>query len=294
MVIVALIVLGLCLGSFVNAFVWRLHEQELLEAENESRTKSKKSGAKKLSTASSRLTAQDLSITKGRSMCVHCHHELSARDLMPVLSYVWLRGKCRYCHKPIDDNPLAELITPLLFVVSYVYWPYSLHGQGLFMFCVWMVFLVGFVTLALYDFKWFLLPERVVFPLIALGLIQVLVVAILYHGGWQTLLLALWGVLISSGLFYGLFVVSKGAWIGFGDVTLGIVLGLILGGPGKAFLLLFVASLLGTLVALPLLVTGKAKRGTHLPFGPFLLLAAIIVYLFGTSLIDWYTGQFLG
>lgn len=261
MVIVILVVLGLALGSFVNAFVWRLHK------------------------------GRDW--VRERSECTHCHHELAAKDLVPVLSYLWLRGRCRYCRKPIQDSPLTELITPLLFVVSYLYWPYALHGAGLFTFCLWLVFLVGFVALGLYDLRWFLLPDKIVFPLIGLAGLQVLVMAALYHGGWPVLLGAAWGVVIDSGIFYLLFQLSGGKWIGGGDVKLGIVLGLLVGGPGKALLLLFIASLLGTLVALPLLLSGKAKRSTPLPFGPFLLAGAVITVLFGTRLIGWYMSQFL-
>jgi leader peptidase (prepilin peptidase)/N-methyltransferase len=91
----------LCLGSFVNALIWRLHTQEGLKSKKE-RTK--------------------YSITKGRSMCMHCKHTLSTIDLIPVFSWIYLRGKCRYCGYTIPDNPISELLTPTLFVISYLYW----------------------------------------------------------------------------------------------------------------------------------------------------------------------------
>src|ERR1700712_4728549 len=102
-----LVVLGLIFGSFVNAFVWRLHERESLLQKKRKPTK------KQLS---------ELSILHGRSMCVHCHHELAAKDLVPLFSWLWLRGKCRYCHKPIQDSPLIEAVLPVLFIVSYLAW----------------------------------------------------------------------------------------------------------------------------------------------------------------------------
>ncbi len=285
MVILTLLILGLCLGSFVNALVWRLHKQMELE---EARPV-KKAVAK----TSKKLTSEDLSITKGRSMCSHCHHPLAAKDLLPLVSYLWLRGKCRYCHRPILDTPAAELLTPLLFVVSYLSWPYGFEGRGLFLIVLWLIFLVGFVALAIYDFKWQLLPDRIVFPLIGIGVVQVLVVATVFDGGLQSLLGAALGAAIGSGIFYILFMVSGGAWIGFGDVKLGIVLGLLAGSASGAFLTIFLASLIGTLVAVPLLASGRATRTSHLPFGPFLLAGSIIVVLYGGRMLAWYQGLFL-
>lgn len=292
MVILILVLLGLCLGSFVNALVWRLHKQEERE-EIERQPWSLRTFVPKLLLLL-RKSDDKYSIATGRSMCTHCGHGLAAKDLVPVASYLWLRGKCRYCRKPIQDTPMAELVTPLVFVISYIFWPTEFTGAGLFTFVLWLVFLVGFVALSLYDLKWFLLPDRVVFPLIGLAIIQVLIVATLFGGGWSVILEAFWGVAIGSGIFYLLHLVSGGTWIGLGDVKLGVVLGLLVGGPANAFMVIFVASLLGTLIALPLLLTGRATRTSHLPFGPFLMAATFIVVIFGGQLIDWYTGALIG
>lgn len=294
MVIIAIAVLGLCLGSFVNALVSRLNsQQELIDRRERLPANVSKKAAKALD-----VKLREASIAHGRSRCPRCQRELAVRDLVPVLSYLWLRGRCRYCHKPIPDTPLVELLTPALFIISYLNWPYALQGptlqKGQLLFGFWLVFLVGFVTLARYDLKWFLLPDRVVFPLALLAVLQVLILTTVYGGGWQELLSAGWGVLIASGIFWLLFQVSGGRWIGGGDVKLGLVLGLIIGGPGRSVLMLFIASLLGTLVALPLLAIGKANRGSQLPFGPYLLAATIIVYLWGSGLTAWYTRQLLG
>lgn len=282
MVIAILIILGLCLGSFVNALVWRVYKQMELE----DAVPIKKSAAAR----KQKLSHNDLSITKGRSMCSHCHHPLAVKDLVPVISYLSLKGKCRYCARPIQDSPLAELMTPLLFVVSYLAWPYQFEGKGLPLFIFWLVFLVAFVALALYDLRWYLLPNRIVFPLVGLATTQTIVVATLYGGGIRTIIGALAGVAVGSGIFYILYKVSDGTWIGGGDVKLGIVLGLLAGGAVMSFLIIFIASLIGTLVALPLLATGRAGRSSHLPFGPFLLAGCIVVVLFGQRLLDWYSG----
>lgn len=273
MVIVILLIVGLSFGSFVNALVWRLREQE--ELQNKKAVKNKKA----------RL--QELSILRGRSMCPHCRHELAAKDLVPVLSWIGLRGRCRYCHHKIDDSPAVELATAALFVLSYIYWPSQLHGLGLMQFCFFLAFLVGFVALAVYDVRWYLLPDKIVFPLVGLAAAELLATLVFFHGGWAAVTSAVWGVIIASGWFWVLYQVSDGSWIGGGDVKLGLVLGLLLGGPLRSLFLLFIASLLGTAVSVPLLATGKANRKSLIPFGPFLLAAAVIIILFGSSFVGW-------
>jgi prepilin signal peptidase PulO-like enzyme (type II secretory pathway) len=261
MIPLLLVILGLVLGSFVNALVWRLH-------------------AKK-------------DWINDRSECVHCHHKLGPLDLIPVASWVLLKGKCRYCHKKIDDNPLVELALPLLFIISYSFWPGSLQGSNLIEFVFWLAFLVGFMVLAVYDLRWYLLPDKVVFPLIILAGLQVFAVAI-YEGDWKILTSGLLGVVAISGIFYVLYQLSKGQWIGGGDVKLGIVLGLLAGGLLEGFLVLFAASVAGVIAALPMIVKGQATRKTQLPFGPLLILGLIFVKLFGSSIIGWYTGLIYG
>ena len=255
MIIAALVVFGLILGSFVNALVWRFHEQDVRAEQG-------------------KPADVELSMMKGRSMCSHCHHPLAPKDLIPLLSWLYLRGKCRYCRVRIQDNPLLEAGLPVLYIISFLAWPRPLQGEHLLTLIFWLVFLVGFLALAAYDLRWFLLPDRIVFPLIGLAVVELLVRLVFFHGGLAVILGAMWGVAICSGLFWLLYRISDGAWIGGGDVKLGIVLGLIVGGPLHGFLLLFIASTVGSLVSLPLLLVGKAARKTQLPFGPFLLLAA--------------------
>ncbi|HSW99275.1 MAG TPA: prepilin peptidase [Candidatus Saccharimonadales bacterium] len=257
MVPLVLILLGLCFGSFANAFAWRLHEKRNWVSE--------------------------------RSECPHCHHILAPKDLVPVLSWLALRGKCRYCRKPIPDTPLPELATPALFVLSYIYWPQPLHGVGLFQFGLWLVFLVAFVVLAVYDIRWYLLPDKVVFPLMALAGVWVAGTWVITGAhGWRAAFGSAVGAAIISGLFFVLHQASKGKWIGFGDVKLGVVLGALAGGALPACLVLFWASCIGVLVSLPLVVAGKAGRKTQLPFGPLLMAGTVIAVLFGQGIVDWY------
>ncbi len=269
MVMLILVLLGLCLGSFTNALVWRLHRQQ---GASEKKAKS-----------------QEYSVLRGRSMCPHCKHRLEARDLVPVISWVALGGKCRYCGKPIFwQYPAVEILMALLFVLSYLLWPEPLDSQGTVEFCLWLVYLVGFVALAVYDLRWMLLPNRIVFPLVGLAAVQRLVDATYYGGGLDLLLQVFLSTLIAGGIFFLIFQVSKGKWIGGGDVKLGIFIGILLGSPELSILMLFVASSLGSLYTVPLMAAGKLKRNAHVPFGPFLIAGTIIVKLFGERFIDWY------
>jgi len=161
------------------------------------------------------------------------------------------------------------------------------------LFVFWLVFLTGFLALVVYDLKWMLLPNKIVYPLIALATVQTLTIVFAFDGGLNSLREAALGFLISGGLFYILFQLSGGKWIGGGDVKLGMLLGIVVGGPSKSLLLLFLASLSGSAVAVPLLLSGRATKTTRVPFGPFLIIAGVVVQLFGAALIDWYKHNFL-
>jgi prepilin signal peptidase PulO-like enzyme (type II secretory pathway) len=180
---------------------------------------------------------------------------------------------------------------PFLFVISYLCWPFVLQGSAVLVFVLWLCFLVGFLALAVYDLRWFLLPDKIVFPLASLAVAQVIAVAI-WDKDWHVCVGALAGTLAISGLFYLIFQFSKGTWIGGGDVKLGLVLGPLAGGLLEGFLVLFIASLIGVIFALPMIVKGKAHAKTPLPFGPLLIAGLIVVKLFGAGIINWYTGLF--
>lgn len=279
MIIAVLLVVGLCMGSFVNALVWRLHEQE-------SQKRKKKQDKKYL---------QELSVLKGRSMCPSCKHGLGVKDLIPVLSWLSLGGKCRYCKKPISAQyPVVELATAALFVGSYIWRPMPFTTAQTLLFVLWLPLLVGFMALIVYDFRWMLLPNRIVYPLAYIaGAFAVISVASAEKPGMALINTTL-AVIIGGGLFYALYQVSNGKWIGGGDVRLGWILGLIAGTPARSALFIFIAALLGTVISLPLMASHKMKRNSIIPFGPFLIIGLIIVQLFGHSILFWYQRTFLG
>jgi prepilin signal peptidase PulO-like enzyme (type II secretory pathway) len=278
-IVISLILLGLCFGSFVNALVWRLHQQELANK----KTKSS-------------ILHSPFSILSGRSMCPNCSHQLATKDLVPVLSWILLQRKCRYCKKPISwQYPSVELAALIVFVVSYLFWPGGLHTHGsLILFVTWLATSVGLLALLVYDFKWMLLPSKIIYPTLAVATAGRLVYLLSYEPNhWHGLFMWVLSVVVASGLFWLIFISSKGAWIGYGDVRLGLITGTVLADPLKSFLMIFVASLLGLVFMLPALASRKKRLASRLPFGPFLIIATMIVLLFGQSVIDWYRRLFI-
>jgi len=265
MIFVAIVLFGLCLGSFAGALVWRIHEQELSSAKD-----------------------SRLSIVNGRSMCPNCHHQLAWYDLLPVASWLALKGKCRYCHVPISWRyPALELANAALFAGSYLLWPFGFTSSGLILFILWLAIITLFVALIIYDWLWMILPNRLVFPLVGLSIIFVSVrLALSPQPLAHNLIMLGLSVLTASGLFWVLHMVSRGRWIGGGDVKLGLSLGLILTRPEYSLLMIFIASVIGSIFALPAYI--KNRRNSRIPFGPFLILSTIIVLFYGPTVIGWY------
>ena len=263
MVTTILFVLGLCLGSFINALVWRLQNKRDWVHE--------------------------------RSECVDCRHKLSAKDLIPVISWLVLRGKCRYCKKPISTQyPIVELVTAGLFTVSYVAWPKPLTTFLLFKLVMWLLLLVVLTALSVYDLRTMLLPDKLVSFAAVLTIVYVLGSVIILNDKFVVMRDAFFGLIAFGGLFYLLFQVSKGKWIGGGDVKLGFVLGAWLGNPFLSLLAIFAASLLGTIIVAGTSVFKKIELNAKLPFGPLLIAGTIIVTLYGSQIIDKYLWYVLG
>ena len=109
----------------------------------------------------------------------------------------------------------------------------------------------------------------------------------------MSLLGVLGGIAVASGLFYVLFQISNGKWIGGGDVKLGIAIGLLVASPVLAMLTLFIASITGLIVMSPGVVRGKVDMTTQLPFGPFLILGTVVTVLYGQTILNWYLDVFL-
>ena len=245
--------LGIILGSFINAWVWRIEN--------------------------------NLSIAKGRSMCPHCKHTLAWYDLLPVLSYLMLRGRCRYCKAKISSQyPIIEISTGLIFMTLYIFQSPQSVQQWVAL-VILLVTTVLLVAAYIYDAKHMELPEMFMLPAIALGLV--------YFGlniFWQGV-----GAMVPQAIALGAFVFayiamwyfSKGQWLGAGDIRLAAIMGLFLT-PKQLVVSIFSAYLIGSIYGLSILVKSKKKQGIKVPFGPFLIIGFYIGLFFGTQIANWY------
>lgn len=232
---------------------------------------------------------------KSRSVCDHCGHQLGAHDLVPLLSWIMLGGKCRYCQKKISVFfPLVEAGLGAAFVVSYLFIPYDLVGVDLTLFVLWLFGLVIMAALIVSDLKWFLLPSKLVYPLTLVAFMHRIVAIIAFEQALADAFIATaLALVIGAGLFWVLNKVSGGRWIGDGDYRLGVAIALFLGDPVRTWMVLFFASVFGLLFALPILVRSGRKVQVKIPFGPFLILGLGVSYLVGQQVIDWYSRMFL-
>lgn len=236
---------------------------------------------------------------KGRSECASCKQRLGAKDLVPVLSWLSTRGRCRYCKAKLTiAYPLVEIGCGVAFLLSYLYMPYELSGTNIALFVIWLLSLVIMVALVIFDARWFILPNKLVYPLALLAIAHRLIFVISNTKPFSNDLLSLGlSLFVSAGVFLILYIASSGKWIGDGDIRLGVAMGLFLPGGIESWLVIFIASVLGLIVGL--LFTpkkGKNKKKlmtTKIPFGPMLILGLFIVYLFGSHIIDWYSSSFL-
>jgi len=215
------------------------------------------------------------SIVTPPSHCPHCGHRLGVLDLVPVLSWLWLKGKCRYCRERIRPRyPLVELLTAALFIGVFLRW-----GLSAWTLAGWALTVI-LVACSFIDLDEGIIPDVITIPGVILGL----AVSFFTLG----FLPALWGALAFGGVLFLVAVISKGG-MGGGDVKLAAVIGSFTGLPG-AFITLLLSSFLGAVYGVTLMLVGRAGRKTPVKFGPFLAVAAYTAYLFAREIIAWYMG----
>lgn len=232
------------------------------------------------------------------SHCASCHHRLARKDLIPVFSYLRLRGRCRYCQVAIPKRILwVEMGTGLLFAFLYWYYGLGLELVATALYCCL------FIILMVIDLEHGLILNKVVYPSMAITLLISVFLPpskVIYPSESVTLLfdtllpqLGIIQALIGGGIGLGLFllivIVSRGG-MGWGDVKMAALTGIISG--YLIVVALFLAIVLGGLAAVILLVFKIKKRKQGIPFAPFLSLAAIATLLFGTSILSWYLNLF--
>ncbi len=228
------------------------------------------------------------------SHCDACQHRLAPKDLIPVLSYLWLRGRCRYCQTPVPRRIFwVEIGSGLLF--AFTFWHY---GPGI-EFVIITFYCCLFVVLGVIDLEHKLILNKIIYPAAVVALIidillpQAGILDVSLSQPW--VLAGLIGGangLISGAIGFAILLVPaliSRRGMGWGDVKMAALIGLVVGFP-LVFVALFMGIVLGGLVAVLLLLLKKKKRKEAIPFGPFLSLATIATLLWGSDILNWYLG----
>lgn len=222
-----------------------------------------------------------------RSVCLKCKHQLKWYDNIPIISWLILRGKCRKCGKKIGVlELLSELGLAIAFaLVSLTFNPVSATPLSIAIFVILLLLTISLGFLAIYDGMCGELP---VFALTISGICAIILVTL---KGWASFAISgfspelisepVLAALLFGGIYLILYKISKGKWVGDGDWILAGIIGLALGSPWLALVALFLSNLSATLVMYPLV---KKRRSHKIYFGPFLVLAFVLVAAFETQL----------
>ena len=262
-------ILGVIIGSFLNVVIYRLHTNKSLS---------------------------------GRSHCLSCGATLKPYDLIPVVSYLWLRGRCRVCGCSFSPRyVLVEAMTGALFVLGFLF------SGSLTDFLIFCLVTIVLVVIAVYDYYHLIIPDKLVMWLLGIATFWLLYQFFSTELALSEIAYILLAALLAAGFFAGLWIVSKGRWIGLGDAKLVFPLCLLLSYK-IVFSFVVVSFWIGAVVSLLLLgiLWVKKKRGkphlrfskdsltikSEIPFAPFIIVSFFIVYLFGVNVLD-ITAQFL-
>ena len=259
--IIIVFLFGLAIGSFANVCIYRLPREKSIA-------------------------------NPPRSFCPHCGKTITWYDNIPVLGFLLLRGKCRYCRASISAQyPLVELLIGLLFVGVYLF-VFS-RGERLILIPFYWYFCTTLVILSVIDGEFFILPDRLTYPLVILGFL----LAALYPGhlGSSTigagLLRALIGAVAGGLSLWLIGVLGKAAFkkeaMGLGDVKLMAAVGAWQGWELVLFAI-FLGALVAAVVGITCIVMKKAKLGSKIPFGPYLAAGSLITLFFGWEILLWY------
>lgn len=234
----AIFIFGLLWGSFLNVLIDRLPNNETIF---------------------------------GRSKCDHCHQALGFFDLWPIVSFCVLLGRCRYCKNPISRQHLiVELLTAFIFTLA----AYHLATLGLLqplLFLKYGILLSGLIIIGFQDYKYMVILDSVIYAVA----VPVLLVNLFFRWSLFNLAIAALALII----FFGLqFIISKGRWLGSGDIWLGGLLGLSFGWPGAWEVTLW-GYILGAVVSIGLLILKKKEMTSQMPLGTFLSMAGILYLL---------------
>lgn len=251
--------LGASIGSFLSVVIYRLH--------------SKQKG-----------------IFLGHSFCPNCKKRLTASEMIPLFSYIINKGKCRHCHLPVSSHYLLlEIASGLVFLVLYFRFPFIffnaesavINWPGALSLLLNIIYSSLLMGIFFFDLKYQKIPDLMLFPFMAIALIGGLIL------GKPDFISMIIAIVIAIVIFGGQILLSKGKWLGEGDLYLTVGMGLMLGYQ-KFLLAVAVSYLIGALISIVLLIKKEAKMKSHIPFAPFLVLGTFFALFFGEEFISWY------
>ena len=259
---ITIFIFGLCIGSFLNCLIYRLETGR--------------------------------SFVKGRSFCPKCKHKLGFWDLIPIISFLMLKRKCRYCKNKISlQYPIVEIATGLLLILNFkflIFDQFLIFNFKTLLFIVYLLIINCLLIIVfIYDLKHYIIPDKIIYLAIGLALIfngSAALTALSSLKGFQFSILS---AFIAGGFFFLIWLISQGKWMGFGDVKLGFFMGLFLGWP-NILTALFLAFVIGSLAGLALISVGRKKFKSEVPFGPFLIIGTFLALFWGREILGWYLG----
>jgi len=239
--------LGLIIGSFLNCLIWRIYKEESI---------------------------------LGRSYCPRCRHAISWYDNIPVISFIILRAKCRYCKNDISwQYPLVEIVTAILFYLSFNNAIVSPQFSWLLI-RDWLL-IITIIIVFVYDARWQMLPMNLIWPMTFIFFVLNIIL------GVAVINIVVTGILTAS-FFLIQYILTKRRGLGEGDIWLGLLLGVSFPTFNKIFLLLFLAYAIGSLIGISLMLIKKKSGKMKIALGPFLAFGAIITLIWGELIINWY------
>ncbi|MFL0195445.1 prepilin peptidase [Clostridium sp. WILCCON 0269] len=242
---VVIFILGTIMGSFLNVCIYRIPKGE--------------------------------SVVYPPSHCTNCNKEIKAYDLIPVISYIILRGKCRHCEKKISLRyPMLEFITGLLYLLTYIKF-----GIGVNL-IKYIVFISIMIVVGMIDFD----TTDVYFKTTGTGIIAGIIFLGIYLYMGLPIKTYIYGGMLGGGLLTLIILITKGG-MGWGDAEISLVCGLFLG-LKYTVLMIFLALVIGAVVGVALILSGKKSKKDYIPFGPFIVIASVVTVFFGQSILNWY------
>ena len=248
---IIIFIFGMCVGSFANVCIYRLPLSQSI-------------------------------IDPARSFCPNCKATIRFYDNIPVLSYLWLKARCRHCEQPIPFRyPLVEMICGSFALCTFLKFGFSFECL------IYFVFIASLVIITFIDIDHQIIPDIITLPGIPISFLASFVLPSLTYKESLLGLLAGGGSLLIVGWIYHL--IKKVEGMGGGDIKLLAMIGAILGWKGVIFTI-FIASVIGTLAGIIIIMRTQKDIKVPIPFGPFLSMGAIAYIFWGPDLMTWYLG----